>query len=112
MYRTRSGRLRVPRANARHAVDLGASFQSEDGTLSTGRVVNISIGGVFLETASRPTFGATVRLTVELPTLAYPLRINATVRWLDANGVGLQFGLMGARETHALTELFRITPTV
>jgi hypothetical protein len=29
------------------------------------------------------------------------------VRWTRSDGMGVQFGLIGARETHAITELTR-----
>ncbi len=31
--------------------------------------------------------------------------IEAIVRWCKPTGMGVQFGVMGARETHALTTL-------
>jgi type IV pilus assembly protein PilZ len=31
--------------------------------------------------------------------------VDAVVRWSKPDGMGVQFGVMGARETHALTQM-------
>jgi DNA-binding NarL/FixJ family response regulator len=35
------------------------------------------------------------------------LLVSGTVRWTSKSGMGLQFGLLGARETYAITEVER-----
>jgi hypothetical protein len=35
------------------------------------------------------------------------LRLPAIVRWATPDGFGVQFGSLGARETHAISELFK-----
>jgi hypothetical protein len=42
---------------------------------------------------------------VALPGEATPLRLSGTVRWSHGDGFGVQFGLLGARETFAITQL-------
>jgi hypothetical protein len=34
-------------------------------------------------------------------------RLSGVVRWAKPGGFGVQFGPMGARETHAMTRLMR-----
>jgi hypothetical protein len=33
--------------------------------------------------------------------------LPGTVRWTSERGVGIQFGLLGTQETHAITEIER-----
>ena len=42
---------------------------------------------------------------MRLPGLKDEVAIDAVVRWAKPAGMGVQFGRMGARETHALTLL-------
>ncbi len=66
---------------------------------------DLSLGGVFVETTAPAPFGAKVVLMLKVPGLPEPMRIDGVVRWTSHQGMGVQFGLMGARETHALTRL-------
>ena len=74
---------------------------------SAGRAKDISLGGMFVETAEPPAFGADVVVHVTLPGQKAAFALPAVVRWLGGGGMGVQFGLLGARETHAITELTR-----
>jgi hypothetical protein len=44
---------------------------------------------------------------VILPSQRAPFALPGVVRWNRDGGMGVQFGLIGARETHAITELTR-----
>jgi CheY-like chemotaxis protein len=69
-----------------------------------GNARDVSVGGMFVETREAVPFGARVVVRIRLrdePMLKMP----ATVRWVSVDGVGVQFGLLGARETHAITQL-------
>ncbi len=70
-----------------------------------GRCQDMSLGGMFIETASPLAYGAALRVLVRLPGLKSEVSIDAVVRWAKPSGMGVQFGVMGARETHALTLL-------
>jgi len=52
-------------------------------------------------------FNAELVVHVTLPRQRTPFALPAVVRWAGPTGMGLQFGLIGARETHAITELTR-----
>jgi type IV pilus assembly protein PilZ len=60
---------------------------------------------MFVETPTPAPFGATVIVYLRLPGMKQEVGVRSTVRWTKPNGMGVQFGVMGARETHALTEL-------
>lgn len=96
------------RRYARAPVDSPASF-SIKGTADKrdGLCKDISIGGMFVETASPASFGADVIVHVTLPGSNAPLALPGVVRWIRDGGMGIQFGLLGARETHIITEISR-----
>ncbi len=72
---------------------------------------DISLGGCFLTTATTAAFGASVVVFLELPGLRdeegrpTPAVVASTVRWTTPEGMGVQFGPMGVRETHALLQV-------
>ena len=97
------------RKYARAAIDLPVYFavKGRDGSAS-GIGKDISIGGIFIETESPAPFGADIVVRVRLRTPSNDDRdfdLPGVVRWVRAGGMGVQFGLMGAIETHAITEL-------
>jgi len=85
-----------------------ATLAWEGGTL-TAQSLDISLGGTSIgvtDAAERPELGASVRLAFELPTLG-AVTLPAFVRWVRGDSVGLQFGLIGARETHVIGRIVR-----
>lgn len=70
---------------------------------------DLSVGGMFLLTPdgmSSPAMGAELELRFAAP--GNPeLRIPGIVRWLSADGFGVQFGLLGVRETNAIGKVTR-----
>jgi type IV pilus assembly protein PilZ len=71
--------------------------------------VDISMGGMFLSGEAPVAIGSEVTLTFELPTLG-TVTLPCFVRWSSARGFGVQFGLLGARDTHAIGQLVRAEP--
>jgi type IV pilus assembly protein PilZ len=59
---------------------------------------------MFIETTTPPAFGSTITVFLKLPSLKQETLVKAIVRWTKPTGMGVQFGVMGARDTHALTE--------
>ncbi|MCC6648810.1 MAG: PilZ domain-containing protein [Polyangiaceae bacterium] len=92
------------RQHPRSPVTLDASVRRSTGEAHEARVVDLSFGGAFVEIAAPFAFGDEVTLSLELPELGRS-ELPATVRWTKPGGVGLQFGLLGARVTHALGAL-------
>lgn len=76
--------------------------QPRDATMT-----NLSLGGALVETGHRHAMGARIELSFRIPTLEEPIQIGSTVRWLDADGVGLQFDGLRARDVWALNEYFK-----
>ena len=70
-----------------------------------GRCRDISIGGVYVVTQAKAAFGHKVELQVDIPGTRETVIIAALVRWGGPDGLGLQFGLLGAKETHAIAKL-------
>ena len=90
-----------PRKLVRHAI----AFKAGDGARVEGTCNDLSLGGMFIETSAPATFGGEVTIYLTLPGLKQETVIKSLVRWTKPTGMGVQFGVMGARETHALTQL-------
>ena len=78
------------------------AFEIEAGKRIDATCRDISLGGAFLHTSAPAPFGAQVTVFLRLPGLEQEVSVKSTVRWTKPDGMGVQFGLMGARETHAL----------
>jgi type IV pilus assembly protein PilZ len=96
----------------RAPVDIAVEFAAKgSSTRSSGRAKDLSIGGMYLQTTSPLPFGSEVVVHLVLPGQKAPMALPAVVRWSrPTEGMGLQFGLIGARETHAITELTSKVP--
>jgi PilZ domain len=68
---------------------------------------DISVGGMFLESSEQPPFGTSLNIVGRLPGAKKDLTLPAVVRWTKPGGFGVQFGLLGALETHLLSELMK-----
>jgi len=90
-------------------VPFGASVTCEvsGGESIQGRVKDISVGGMFIESEAPVAFGTQVTIVVRFPNMKADSRLPGVIRWLNPGGFGVQFGLLGARETHAISELFK-----
>lgn len=77
----------------------------EGGAVVHARARNLSVGGMFIETDRPAPFGAEVTVELALPDMPELARLASTVRWRSADGMGVQFGVMGARETHGIVKL-------
>lgn len=98
------------RRHNRAPVDVPVEFVGKGATeRSAGRARDISLGGMFIETDKPLPFSAEVVVHVTLPSQKAPFALPGVVRWNRNGGMGVQFGLIGARETHAITELTRVT---
>jgi Tfp pilus assembly protein PilZ len=74
-----------------------------------GRCRDVSLGGMYIQTPQPLPFGSGLVVHVTLPGQKTSLAIAGVVRWSrPGEGMGVQFGLMGARDTHAITELTRL----
>jgi len=84
-----------------------------EGKKHTSQSVNISLGGLYVETAMVLPIGATVKLRFQLPTQPEPVEVAGDVRWVvkkeksDKNGIGIRFQGLRARDVWALNRYFQ-----
>lgn len=96
------------RKSPRAPFAVPVTFVSKDGSGSIeGRTRDISLGGVFIETGAPAAFGTHVVLHLVLPGQTTRSSLPGVVRWHGDDGMGVQFGLLGAVETHAITEIVK-----
>jgi hypothetical protein len=97
------------RRHARTDIDLPVYFVQKGGTnWVPGVGKDISLGGIFIESESGAPFAAEIIVRVQLKTAAGNMAdfdLPGVVRWVRSGGMGVQFGLLGVHETHAITEL-------
>lgn len=87
----------------RSALETEVSFRTAaGGDWLTGRAHDISLGGMFVETSAAQPFGTA--LTVKLSVHGTDIEAPAVARWTREDGMGIQFGALGARAVHAITE--------
>ena len=87
-----------PRKNLTSSV----AFQIGEGPRVEAECHDLSLGGMYIETSDPRPYGTALSVFLRLPGLKGDTRIEAIVRWYKPTGMGVQFGVMGARETHAL----------
>jgi len=95
------------RRHSRKPLAVPVGFATKEGPGGEGTSRDLSLGGMFVETDLPLPFGAAVTLHFTLPGGAEPLALAGVVRWTKPDGMGIQFGSLGARETHAITEATR-----
>ncbi len=100
------------RRHARATIDLPVLFAAKGAeSYGSGIGKDISIGGMFIETGEPAAFGAEVVVRVRFRTPSgseQDFDLPGVVRWVRSGGMGVQFGLLGALETHAITELTKL----
>ena len=97
--RLAEGRRRFVRVQLGVAVEFSA--QSDDFLFSMdGTAKDISLGGMFIETDIPCLFGERIVVFATLPGRRRRMGLSATVRWTSSAGMGVQFGLLGALDTH------------
>lgn len=100
------------RRHARQPARLPLRIHPSERPAFTTETVDLSVGGLFVtlpQDAGAMIFGEQIEVEIDLPQLG-PTRLPAFVRWLRGDGFGLQFGLLGAVQTHALVALVASLP--
>jgi type IV pilus assembly protein PilZ len=69
-----------------------------------GKARDISLGGMFIESNLMCFQGDKVVVHLTLPGRRREMDLPAVIRWTSKDGMGLQFGLLGALDTHEITE--------
>jgi hypothetical protein len=78
-----------------------------DGIVLAGTARDLSMGGMFIECETVPPFGSQVIIAGRFPGETTQSRLPAVLRWCKPGGFGVQFGLLGARETYIISQLIR-----
>lgn len=91
------------RKTPRTSIDLPIQIEVK-GEVMPALAVNVGLGGMFIE-GPPLEYGQTIDIVAELPGLEGPVKIPAVVRWAKERGVGVQFLQLGARVTHALSQI-------
>jgi hypothetical protein len=96
------------RLHARVPIDATLVCEQAGGASLAVYAKDISVGGMYLDSSEQPpAFGANVTIVGLLPGAKKELRLPAVVRWTKPGGFGVQFGLLGAMETHVISELMK-----
>lgn len=98
--------MREKRRHQRTTYIVPVQVQLPDGEVVHAQSQDLSVGGVFLQAEMIPALGTAVVLSFELTGCGW-CSLPGFVRWIKDGGYGVQFGLLGARETHAMGKLVR-----
>jgi hypothetical protein len=90
------------RAHPRAEVAIAILCERVGGPPLEGVTSDLGIGGTFIETTELLPFGTRVVIVGRLPGTTTDLRLPGIVRWQKTNGIGVQFDVLGPRETHAI----------
>ena len=93
-----------PRVTIKLVVDV-ALGQTAPKRLAVAK--DLSLGGVFIETAKPPAIGGSVVIGIAPDRAQNPLLLPGTVRWSSPTGFGVEFGSLGGREARTVMELVR-----
>jgi type IV pilus assembly protein PilZ len=77
----------------------------ESGAVINGLATDISRGGSRIDSAEVPEFGTRFTVVARMPGEKEASRLPATVRWTGPGCFGVQFGLLGARDTYRIVDL-------
>jgi type IV pilus assembly protein PilZ len=70
-----------------------------------GVMTDLGLCGARVAASRAPPVGTPLVIVARLPNSPEPSRLPATVRWALADRFGVQFGLLGARDTRLIAEL-------
>ena len=90
--------LRVP-------VRVHVSCELEGDVVFDAVATDICLGGSRIESPQSPGFGSRLTIVTQLPGCSERSRLPATVRWTQSGAFGVQFGLLGARDTYRIADL-------
>ncbi|MEZ4368049.1 MAG: PilZ domain-containing protein [Kofleriaceae bacterium] len=94
------------RASFRHTVDLPVELSpAEGGAPAERRIGNLSLGGAFV-LGEKIAMGRRLKVRFMIPTQADAVEVQATVRWVTDEGIGLQFDGLRARDVWSLGKYF------
>lgn len=93
------------RVHPRVELEIEVSCLRKEGGAVGGVTNNVSMGGMFVQTGEILPFGT--EITIELTLTGVALQLPGVVRWAKPGGFGVQFGLLGAKETHTIAKMLK-----
>jgi Tfp pilus assembly protein PilZ len=98
------------RRQTRHEVSIPVTL-TIDGTPNDCTMLNLSLGGALVAAKAKYPMGRRVRISFHVPSQRDAIEVDATVRWSTAEGIGIQFDGLRARDVWALNEYFKQLPS-
>jgi hypothetical protein len=101
--------LRMARRDSKPEIEVPkkAAFAVDRGERATGWIVRLSVVGVEIESLQPPPVGGQLVVWAELVAGEGELAMRGRVQWSTTTRFGVQFGPLGARETHAIVRAAR-----
>jgi hypothetical protein len=93
------------RRHFRKQVSIDVECNVAGGPRVPGVCRDFSLGGLHVHTTAPSPFGANITVHMKLDGMPAESALPGIVRWVKAGSMGVQFGLLGARETHAITQM-------
>ena len=93
------------RDHLRVAINMAVRCEVEGDVHFDALATDISIGGARVEASELPEIGRRLVIAAQLPGAKEVSRLPAVVRWNQTGSFGVQFGLLGARDTHRIAGL-------
>ncbi len=95
------------RENPRKSCLINAHY-SIQGNSFLSYILDISIGGVFIETSERVPVGETITLNFTLPSLSQPFTMSGRIAWSGPQGFGVKFERIPNPQGNAIKKYIEI----
>ena len=99
--------MQEKRAFERTAVDIRTLFRGGNGDNLRGRVSDISMGGMFIETAAQQRIGSYILADLDVETLGKVIWTQGRVVRVTRLGMAIEFARLDARGIQSLLEFNR-----
>lgn len=97
--------MQEKRSHYRKSVGYEVQFSVGDKPRVDGLCRDLSLGGLNVQTDRPAPFGTKITIHIQLHGIEDTRALPGTVRWVKDGAMGVQFGLLGARDTYAITEM-------
>ncbi len=92
----------------RYTYEVEVQVKFDTGDVYTGKMLNFSLGGAYIQMETLPKFGSKVKMSITLPGVPEQCEIPCFVRWVnEKKGMGMQFEYLRPIEVWALTKLIK-----
>jgi len=99
--------MQEKRAFERTAVDIRTLFRGGNGDNLRGRVSDISMGGMFIETAAQQRIGSYILADLDVDSLGKVVWAQGSVVRVTPLGMAIEFARLDARGIQSLLEFSR-----